>query len=694
MPKYAAVSAGSAAAERGQFSSMITLGMRQRSAVFFCLFSLFLLFGLTSLLPAGAEDAKDYFKIQVVDAETGRGVPLVELQATNALRFITDSGGYIAFDEPGLMDQKVFFTIKSHGYAYPKDSFGYPGTALKPTRGGSAVIKLPRVNIAERLYRITGEGIYRDSILLGIAPPVRQPVLNAQVMGQDSVLAVPYQGKLYWFWGDTSRTAYPLGNFRTSGATSLPLGKGGLNPDLGIDLTYFPNAEGFSKEMLPHKEQGPIWIDGLITVKDEKGQQRLVANYARIKNLGEVFERGLAVFNDAKEIFEPFLSLDKERPLCPLGHPFHASADGREYVYSNLTTFEPFPCVRVPADLTSLKAPDAYETFTCLVAGSRYEKADSKLDRGPDGRLRYGWKAGTDAVGFKEQQELIAAGKMKPEEALIQLRDVAGGKPVQIHGGSVCWNDYRRKWVMIGGQFGGTSLLGEIWYAEADTPVGPWVYAQKVVTHDNYSFYNPTQHPFFDQEGGKRIYFEGTYTNSFTNNPEQTPRYDYNQMMYRLSLNNPRLALPAPVYLLRGAAGSMRLAMKKSVEAENGWERVAAIPFFAVPAESGHAGLIPLYAVTTSSGTTLQKDLPAGKGEGTPLFYALPAEDEEKRNPAGPVVPLYAYRNSRTGATIYSTDPTRKEADLTRAAQPLCHVWRNPMNSVILDYKTKPLPIR
>jgi hypothetical protein len=48
-------------------------------------------------------------------------------------------------------------------------------------------------------------------------------------------------------------------------------------------------------------------------------------------------------------------------------------------------------------------------------------------------------------------------------------------------------------------------------------------------------------HPFFDQDGGRTIYFEGTYCNTFSGNPEQTARYDYNQVMYRLDLADPRL---------------------------------------------------------------------------------------------------------------------------------------------------------
>ena len=119
-----------------------------------------------------------YFAIMVVDDETGRGVPLVELTTTNHLRYYTDSNGLVAFYEPGLMGRDVFFHVKSHGYEYPKDNFNYSGLTLTPVEGGSAEIRLKRINVAERLYRITGEGIYSDSVLLGRKVPIKRPVLN------------------------------------------------------------------------------------------------------------------------------------------------------------------------------------------------------------------------------------------------------------------------------------------------------------------------------------------------------------------------------------------------------------------------------------------------------------------------------------------------------------------------------------
>jgi hypothetical protein len=147
----------------------------------------------------------DYFAIQVIDDPTGRGVPLVQLRTVNKMTWWTDSQGIVAFNEPGLMDIEVFFHVDSPGYEYHKDMFDNRGLKLKPTPGGSATIKLKRLNIAERLYRVTGQGIYRDSILVGKSVPLKRPLLDGQVMGQDTVIATPYRGKIYWFWGDTDR---------------------------------------------------------------------------------------------------------------------------------------------------------------------------------------------------------------------------------------------------------------------------------------------------------------------------------------------------------------------------------------------------------------------------------------------------------------------------------------------------------
>lgn len=439
------------------------------------------------------------------------------------------------------MDQEVFFFVKSHGYTFPKDGFEMAGTALRVTAGGSGVIKVNRINIAERLYRVTGAGIYRDSVILEDRVPIREPLLNGKVFGQDSVQCALYGKKIYWFWGDTGKPSYPLGNFAASGAVSdLPpqLAGAGLDPATGVDLKYFVGSDGFSRGMCPIEGQpGPVWFDGLLTVADPGGRERMLCHFARIKTLGEMYEHGAAVYDDGKEKFEPVNRIALDAPLFMRGIAMRSSAEGGDYWYF----CTPLPYIRCRADYNNLIDPSQYEAYTCLRPGERYNSDNPTLDRDASGRLVYDWKRDTGLVLQKEQGELIAKGLMKPEEAAIQLRDAETGKAVHGHSGSVFWNEYRKRWIMIAQELYGTSFCGEVWYAEAPALTGPWGKARKIITHDDYSFYNVVHHPFFDQDGGRIIYLEGTYTMAFSGTKIATPRYDYNQIMYRLDLADLRL---------------------------------------------------------------------------------------------------------------------------------------------------------
>jgi len=498
-----------------------------------------------------------YFKIKVVDDRTSRGVPLVELRTVHNVRYYSDSNGIVAFYEPGLVGQKVFFHVQSHGYEFPKDGFGYAGKRLDVREGGSAAIKIKRLNIAERLYRITGEGIYRDSVLVGEPVPTRKPLLNAEVTGQDSAMAVPWRGKIYWFWGDTTRLRYPLGQFAMSGATSRPPQMGGLDPTHGVDLEYFVDAEGFSKKMCPMKAGGMVWIDGILIARDESGAERMIAHYARMKSLGEMLEHGLAVWDEKDQVFKKHVEFNlNDKWRCPRGHPIRVKDRDADY----LVFPTPYATARVKADLKHIADQSSYEAFTCLVPGSRYDKAEARVERDADGKLIYGWKADTDPIDSAQERELIKAGKIKEDEARYQPKDVDGNKAISMHSGSINWNEFRKKWILIAVQsFGSSSFLGEVWFAEADSVTGPWLWAKKIVTHDKYTFYNPVHHVFFDQDGGRVIYFEGTYANTFSGNPDPTPRYDYNQIMYRLDLSDPRLPRPlAPAKTTGGAQEPIR----------------------------------------------------------------------------------------------------------------------------------------
>src|SRR3954453_23664891 len=108
------------------------------------------MFGLMAAASAPGVETPGYYAIEVVDDATGRGVPLVELRTVNGIRLVTDSNGVAAFDEPGLMEGRpVFFHVSSHGYEFARDGFGYRGKALEVRPGGSARLKIRRINVAE-----------------------------------------------------------------------------------------------------------------------------------------------------------------------------------------------------------------------------------------------------------------------------------------------------------------------------------------------------------------------------------------------------------------------------------------------------------------------------------------------------------------------------------------------------------------
>jgi hypothetical protein len=473
----------------------------------------------------------------VIDDSTGRGVPLVVLRTTSNLEFVTDSQGFVAIDDPDLLGRRIFFSVFSHGYEFPADGFGIRGRALDVRAGESATLEIKRLNIAERLYRITGQGTHADSIRLGRDAPVQEPLLNAQVTGQDSVQSAAYQGKIYWFWGDTNRASYALGQFGTSGAVSDPPDSGGLDPHMGIDLHYFTGEDGFSRPMFDLGRKGLVWVDGLFTVNDDDGRERLMCHYSVMQDLGTRLAHGLAAFNDDRHLFEPVVEYPDDTLLFPQGQSLRVRRDQTEWVYFAT----PSPQVRVRARWDDVVDPARYEAFTPLTAGSRKLEATPNLERTAEGRVQYGWKQDTAFLSAQDEQQLVKTGSLKPEDSRLRTVDAASGKPVLLHSGSVHWNEFRQCWVMIALELYGHSLLGEIWYLEAEEPEGPWVQGVKVVTHEDYSFYNPTHHPFFDQEGGRYIYFEGTYTHTFSGTKHPTPRYDYNQLMYRLDLADERL---------------------------------------------------------------------------------------------------------------------------------------------------------
>ncbi len=427
-------------------------------------------------------------RIEVVEKGSGWPVPLVELRTTHNVRLVTDNAGLIALDLPELMGRDTWFEVIGHGYRVLPDGFGMRGVRLVPEPGKTLRVEVERTIIARRMGRLTGSGIFGESQKLGLERDWRE----SGVFGCDSVQNAVHRGRLFWAWGDTTMPDYPLGIFHMTSATSDVQALTSFEPPVRLRLDYFTDATGRPRGVAEMPGSGPTWASGYVSLPDKTGKPHLVASYVKIKPPLEAYQAGLAVWNEERQAFEPRRVLwtkseaSPKPPPFPEGQPaFWKDETGKQWVFFGIN----FPTLRCPA------------TFEA-------------------------WQDATTWESLKPQTTVPAA----------------GGESITPHSGSIAWHPWRKRWVTVFMEaLGKPNAFGELWYAEADTPQGPWGPAVKVLTHENYTFYNPRLHPEFTPDGSPMLFFEGTYTTLFSDNKQPTPRYDYNQVLYRLDLDDPLL---------------------------------------------------------------------------------------------------------------------------------------------------------
>jgi len=431
-----------------------------------------------------------FFRIEVVDQQSKWPVPLVELRTTHGVRFVTDNAGVIAFDLPELWGKETWFDVLSPGYAVPKDGFGFRGVRLTPKPGTACTVEVVRTSLAKRIGRLTGGGLFGESQKLG----ENLDWHDAGILGCDSIQLAEHKGRLFWAWGDTTKANYPLGIFDMTSATTGLRPLTSFVPPLKLRLDYFTDSQGVPRGVAKLPGPGPTWLSGYVSLPDASGKPRLVASYAKIRPPMDAYERGLCVWDDETSSFKPHRLIWSETnspagaksPPIPEGHPvFWQDGDQKVVLFGN-----PFPTLRCPATFEAWSNPAE-------------------------------WRV------------------LKPQAVLVSAD---GGEEVKPHSGSIAWRPYRKKWVAVFMQFfGKPSAFGELWYAEADSPIGPWGKAVKILSHENYTFYNPRLQPELTAADSSVLLFEGTYTAEFADHPQVTPRYNYNQILYRLDLDDPGL---------------------------------------------------------------------------------------------------------------------------------------------------------
>jgi hypothetical protein len=446
---------------------------------------------MVSVLPQSTRptQAAGVCRVIVRDKETAWPVPLVELRTTNQVRFVSDNAGVIALTLPDRMHRETWFHVVGHGYQVPADGFGMRGVRLTPRPNETLTVEVERTAIARRIGRLTGGGLFAESQQLGEF----QDWQESPLVGCDSVQLVIFGDRAFWNWGDTSVARYPLGNFHMTGATSGLDLFSSCEPPLRPTFDYFLNDKGSPRPMAPIDGPGPTWLTGFAVLPDMEGQDHLVACYRKIRPPLTTYEIGLCEWHEQQREFVATARLWHEASNS--APPSHV-AEGHSVAWSD-------------------------------AQGQQWRLFGNPL---PQLRCRNHYEAWRDTATWE------------PLQPQTEIPSADGKSAVTPHSGSIGWNAFRQRWVTVFVQkFGSPSAFGEVWYAEADSPLGPWGPAVKVLSHENYTFYNPRLHAELSPAGSAILLFEGTYSQEFANHPAPTPRYDYNQILYRLDLDDARL---------------------------------------------------------------------------------------------------------------------------------------------------------
>lgn len=439
-----------------------------------------------------AAHAAEPFRIEVVDGENGWPVPRVELRTTHGVSFFTDNAGVAAFDLPELMGREVWLEVAADGYELPPDGMGFRGAKLTPASGETRRIEVRRTSIAKCLGRLTGAGLFAESQKTGRDTAWEE----SGVAGCDSVQVARLGERLFWLWGDTTLPDRPLGLFHCSGATTAQRPLASFEPPLRLPFDLFRDKNGNPRNIAEIPGEGPTWLTALANLPDKDGNERLVATYMKVRSLDDIDEWGLAVwdgqnFQAHRKVWKKSAT-SRQPPPLPTGHAVRWADDaGRDWILFG----HPFPSLKCPATFEAWSDPEQWEQ---LAKPAPLKAADG-------------------------------SGEIKPADG--------------PHSGSIAWSGYRKKWIAVFQQADGSpSKLGEIWYAEADSPLGPWSPAVKVLSHRKHTFYNVRLHPELTPDDAAFVLFEGTYTAMFAEGAVPTPRHEYNQVLYRLDLDDPALA--------------------------------------------------------------------------------------------------------------------------------------------------------
>ena len=197
---------------------------------------------------------------------------------------------------------------------------------------------------------------------------------------------VPYRGKLFWLSGDIERTELPARQFPDHGSHVAPARNRRVRPRRRRTASYFmdPKHPDRVRRMAPLKGPRPVWLFGLLIVKDARGNETLVSHFTRRKKpRGRTRTRTRPVRRRNGHVRENRHARSEKHLASPTRQRDQSRRTGRCYYYFCAPFARP---TRVRAAWTAVTDPASYEALAFDPATGDYgwqkEKPPTTQDRG------------------------------------------------------------------------------------------------------------------------------------------------------------------------------------------------------------------------------------------------------------------------------------------------------------------------
>ena len=196
---------------------------------------------------------------------------------------------------------------------------------------------------------------------------------------------------------------YPLGNFHAPRRQPRRPGKGGLEPEAGVDLSYFVDRTVSPGRPATMPGDGPTWLSGLVVSSDRQEKSGCSRLCQGSQQLGALRARASRISFPSRRRFQKRAVFPVAWRLTRRAYPedIPSSIAIRQHRLRLLLQSLPAGS-RAHRSRVRLPIPSHRRHSPALKPGTRFN--EQQVDRGPMEELRYSWKKPTQLVSQEEQE--------------------------------------------------------------------------------------------------------------------------------------------------------------------------------------------------------------------------------------------------------------------------------------------------